>query len=747
MLEFKCDCGRQLKVSNDLAGWQTQCPGCQRLIPVPSPNDEVEAAPEPKATAALPWKAIAIGASSVAVIALLILAVSAGGSKKPDEEAEYALSRVKKQLAERDREVEALTADLEKAGAAAKGGDSSKLTERARAAESERDRLKVQLDSVNRQMEELRQRMAKAPESPVAGPSTPQAPPAAPPAAAPQEPEGPLGPEEILAKYSGAVVLVISDRDTGGGFFIHPDGLVVTSYRAVAQSGSRSVVYISGKGAERARVEKPAEVVAVDIKNDLALVKIAVPQLVPVAPLEERSAVGVGNELMALGNPSSLPGSAPGLHTLVRGRVLELWSPRDGKPFYETSIVFTSFNAGVPVFNVMGNAIGVSTLRTNSSETPGCVVPAAHVRALVDGRETAFAVRGTLREWESQQAGRPSTIKGVVKEHPTGIGVGGVITRLHLDEERDRIVGLDDELGAVVVMSISKRKVLRTIPTGQNPADMQWTVNPDVVWVSHPESRSIVKVDVADGRIYDRVDPAVRFYRVVATRNHLWTFGGSTHLITLGDKSVVSNPVKFGGMVYDRRRDQIVGIVTNWDGMRLVDFSPDKMGPMMKKIADITAGGTSHDDYKELPSLTKSLEKEFRIWTIPPRYDDWSPSGHAFNLMTDGQSRVYLNRFALKRDKMESVLATFPVPPIPESASTPMMDALRRFPRLDVFQAMSPDGRWVSSGRHIFDAQNGTVHLALPVPTPDSKFSGDSKTLWIYDLGAQAVVPIPVEPK
>jgi len=155
MLEFSCDCGRRLKVSNDLAGWQTQCPGCQKLIPVPLPNAPVAAAAAPKPAAEFPWKGIAIGASCVAAIAIIIAVMSGGGSKAPDEDTDRTITKLKKQLADRDHEIESMTAER------TQHGDPAKLVERARAAESDRDRVRAQMEVIQRQLDDHRARLAR----------------------------------------------------------------------------------------------------------------------------------------------------------------------------------------------------------------------------------------------------------------------------------------------------------------------------------------------------------------------------------------------------------------------------------------------------------------------------------------------------------------------------------------------------------------------------------------------------------
>ncbi len=37
-IEFKCNCGRRLRVADDHAGTRARCPACKAVVPVPSPQ-------------------------------------------------------------------------------------------------------------------------------------------------------------------------------------------------------------------------------------------------------------------------------------------------------------------------------------------------------------------------------------------------------------------------------------------------------------------------------------------------------------------------------------------------------------------------------------------------------------------------------------------------------------------------------------------------------------------------------------
>ncbi|HZL72452.1 MAG TPA: serine protease, partial [Planctomycetota bacterium] len=548
---------------------------------------------------------------------------------------------------------------------------------------------------------------------------------------------------DVAEKCAPAVVLVTSDTDSGGGCFVAADGLVLTTHRAIAKSEVRTVTYIEGQGDARLRIVAEAEVVAVDLKHDLALLKIQVRKLVPFVTLGD-ARPAAGDDVALFTNP--VPGTRSIDHVQVRGKVVSLEAMVDGVAHIQTTLPLGQANAGVPVFNKNGDVIGASTLRGEGAAAGSVAIPVAHLRALIDGRETTFAIKGTFRDWTTKNAGGTPGSGPAPKEHPTGIGVGGVITRLHLDEERDRIIGLDVDSNCVIVMSLSKRKIERKIPTAMDAVDLQMTVNPDVAWVAHAETKHFLKMDVSDGRIFDRID-GVRFGRFVPTRNHLWAYGPTSHIVTLKDKSVVPNPLKLAALTYDRRKDRLIGLASNWETLKLVEFDPDKLAPLLREIGEIKKAGATHPKWRELDKMMSDLESQWTMWSVPPRYEEWAPTGWMFSLLTDCTTRVILNRFSLKRGNMDMVLMRYPLIPVPETASKEMMNALKRFGRLDNFQDISPDGKWLSTGRHILNAETGDVKVEFAVPTPDSKFSGNSKILYVYDLTERAIVPIEVEPK
>lgn len=736
MLEFTCGCGQKLKVSNDLAGWSTQCTGCKELVPVPTLEAPAQAKAPPVAEVTIPWKGIAIGASCVALVAIIV-AVLSGGSRSPDEDLAFANSKLKKQIADQQKELDELNAERSRLG------DAAKLSDRARAAEAERDRLKRELQETQRKLDAARANAAPPPpEKPREAAPPPETKPAPPPAAAlPTEVPQPVTAEEVFERCAASVVRVESDRFVGGGFFVSADGLTMTRNSVVAGSTSRKVVYIEGKGADRVRREAEAEIVAVDHKHDLALLKANVPRLVTFAALESSWGIAVGQELVMIDNPPAEGNSLD--HSMKRGEALAIDFVVDGFKYIQTVIPLSQSSVGIPLFSKFGKVIGITVLKETASKTAALAIPAVYLQALVDGRETVFGVRSF------GPGGKiiPRIPDLPVKEHPQGIKVDGLVTRLVVED--DRIVGLDQENHGLIVASISKRKVVRRITTGPDPTDFQFTVNPDIVWVGHSRAGTLVKVDVEAEKIFDRVTVTQGFDHFVCTRNHLWTFGrGNSGIITLRDKEFMTSPVRFGTLAWDRRRDLLVGLALSLGNTKFIELDPDKVGPLMRDIHEIKHQGSSHPRYKELNALSKEFDERAKLTTPPAECVAWMVGGLRFVMSIDRTGWVYANRSVLKRDKMDTIAATFPPEEFKGANAPGVAQALDAFgASAYVIQAGSPDGRWVATGTHIFSTEKFTMHKELPIPTPASAFSGDSKTLYIYDLSTRSIIPVEVESK
>ena len=154
-----------------------------------------------------------------------------------------------------------------------------------------------------------------------------------------------------------SVVSIVVDEGSGSGFFVSEDGHVITNLHVVADT--EDLVVLTNEG-----VRLEAELVATDVGNDLALLKVDATELdivVPTyAPLEE---VRIGDPVGALGSPFGLSNS------LTVGIISGLGRQRpSGNATFEplrntiqTDAALNPGNSGGILIDARGRIVGIPT--------------------------------------------------------------------------------------------------------------------------------------------------------------------------------------------------------------------------------------------------------------------------------------------------------------------------------------------------------------------------------------------------
>lgn len=207
-----------------------------------------------------------------------------------------------------------------------------------------------------------------------------------PPQAAAQEDED-LTALARRAKHS-VVALEILDRlgrkvSSGTGFFIDPEGLIVTN-RHVIEGGSRVRAVLSNE----ATVEVTG-LVASDEVNDLAIVKVDSGPY-PALTLADSSTIEAGRKIVVLGGPLGLYGS------LSEGIVSAVRTEENQAPVLQITAPISPGSSGSPVMNLDGEVLGVAVSQAvfgNRAQNLNFAVPSAAVRELLGSVDAAIAPR------------------------------------------------------------------------------------------------------------------------------------------------------------------------------------------------------------------------------------------------------------------------------------------------------------------------------------------------------------------
>jgi serine protease Do len=175
----------------------------------------------------------------------------------------------------------------------------------------------------------------------------------------------------------------------GSGFFISEDGYIVTNGHVV--DGAEEVIVRLQDGEELT-----AEVVGVDDKTDLALVKVPNDREFPFVSFAEQGS-RVGDWVIAVGNPFGLGGSVTAGIVSARGREIGA-GPYDD--FIQVDAPINRGNSGGPTFNLNGRVVGVNTAiysPSGGSVGIGFAIPASIARDVVqDLKDDGAVTRGWL---------------------------------------------------------------------------------------------------------------------------------------------------------------------------------------------------------------------------------------------------------------------------------------------------------------------------------------------------------------
>ena len=135
---------------------------------------------------------------------------------------------------------------------------------------------------------------------------------------------------------------------SGSGFFVSPDGYLLTSYHVVDRA-SKVVVWRGGQ-------RMPARVTLVDRTNDLALLKVD-GNAFKWLPLAVHSSVSLGESVFTIGYPNpDLQGKEP---KYTEGTISSLDGLHDDPREYQISLAVQPGNSGGPVCNFNGEVVGI----------------------------------------------------------------------------------------------------------------------------------------------------------------------------------------------------------------------------------------------------------------------------------------------------------------------------------------------------------------------------------------------------
>ncbi|MBT9143636.1 MAG: putative serine protease HhoB [Dehalococcoidia bacterium] len=206
-----------------------------------------------------------------------------------------------------------------------------------------------------------------------------------------------LSSREVTARVQPAVVRIETHRGLGSGFFVAPDGLVLTNAHVIR--GSRQIIVVTHTG-ERF----PAVITRIANWHDLALLQVNAPSHISFPYLRDNAAAGdipQGEEVLAFGSPLGLTG------TVTRG-IISAWRIKDVSlgawsnnaiRVIQHDAAIAPGNSGGPLVNLYGEWVGANTLVRADWAGFGFAVPAERFHDLT--RRNSYDLRD---DWFSYYA-------------------------------------------------------------------------------------------------------------------------------------------------------------------------------------------------------------------------------------------------------------------------------------------------------------------------------------------------------
>ncbi|WP_010227743.1 trypsin-like peptidase domain-containing protein [Gillisia marina] len=258
-------------------------------------------------------------------------------------------------------------------------------------------------------------------------------------------------------------------QGSGSGVIISPDGYIITNNHVIKGAGEVEVTLNNNQ-------TYLAEVIGVDTKADIALIKIDATDLEYI-PFGNSNDIKLGEWVLAVGNPFNLTSTVTAGIVSAKARDLNAY---DGSPqsFIQTDAAINPGNSGGALVDIDGKLVGINTAITSQTGSYigyGFAVPSNNARKIVEDimeygnvQQGILGIKGqNVNQIISKQFDLPTSQGVIVADVDSGSGAalagikqGDVIRRIDNIEIR-KMSDLTGYLGSKRPKDVVNVKVIR----------------------------------------------------------------------------------------------------------------------------------------------------------------------------------------------------------------------------------------------------------------------------------------------
>ena len=174
---------------------------------------------------------------------------------------------------------------------------------------------------------------------------------------------------------------------SGSGFFVSPDGYILTNNHVIDKAESLTVILED-------ETSHKAKVIGTDPRTDLALLKIDIKKA-PYVKFGNSDRLAIGDWVVAIGNPLGLDFTVTAGILSAKGR--DIFGGTAYGDFLQTDAAINRGNSGGPLYNTKGEVIGINTAIVVGGQGLGFAIPSNLAVNIMDSlRKDGKVLRGWL---------------------------------------------------------------------------------------------------------------------------------------------------------------------------------------------------------------------------------------------------------------------------------------------------------------------------------------------------------------